>query len=116
MNLETAQHIIEQEALLLLLVNPDIKLDVTDGWVLSELFGNNNSEVITEYECFGGEDEGPLVYYVFKIDHPDHDVCYYKVNGHYDSWEDTDWYEACIVIPTKKNLIVWETRQSNHSY
>lgn len=109
MNLEEAQNIIEQEALLILLADPELAFDVDNGSLLSEFFHNNESKIVTQYEFSFIEniDEETISSYVFKINHPKHRIGYYKVSGCSDSRTNTYWYEQSIVRPSKRQRDVW---------
>lgn len=94
MDLETAQEIIEQEALLILIANPNLRFGLIEGWLLSDIFCDKKSKVVTIYERYCREN---MNIFTFKIDHPKHSIGYYTVTG-YDNPEtmEVDWYTVSI--------------------
>lgn len=98
MDLETAQHIIEQEALPILLAKPSLQFDIKDGSSLSYLFRQSNkSLVVTEHMsysvdcCLGGV----LTHHIFNIEHPVHGIGCYKTICYKDMGEEPV-YKAMI--------------------
>lgn len=61
---------------------------------------------IESIEQVGGEGEGEVYYVVYYF--KDHDV-YIRINGYYQSYHGTDWYNQPIVVtPQQKTITVYE--------
>lgn len=72
MNLETAQKIINEEALLLVIKYPNIGFNLENGYTLSRLFNFCRSAVVNRMNAgFNGS-------YVLRIDHPEHGLGFYS--------------------------------------
>lgn len=66
-------------------------------------------------EEFGGEGEGNVYYYVFKIiDKQTDETVYIKFDGFYDSWNGTEWETDCFfVYPKQKTITVYVTEDED---
>lgn len=92
MDITIATAIIKEE-ILKFRPNYDGSIDINDdsiGVIIDELFSGNDSKIVTYYDR--GNGLGDEFYYIYKIDHPEHGVGYYRVLGHYDSWEGQYWH------------------------
>lgn len=68
-----------------------------------ETLGVFPKEVVQSVDSYGGEDCGSTYWIVFKVVREGFDDTYIKFDGHYDSWNGTEWYEEFeIVNPVKK--------------
>lgn len=70
-------------------------------------------EIVEFVDGYGGEDCGSTYWIVFKVVREGFEDTYIKFDGHYDSWNGTEWYsEFEIVNPVKKIVEVTEWVQS----
>lgn len=81
-------------------------LEVTYG---NTKYGVFPKEVISLVDHFGGEDCGSTYWTVYKVIREGFEDTYIRFNGHYDSWNGTEWYdEFDVVTPVKKIVEVTE--------
>ena len=77
---------------------------------------NDDIYTVEEVEQVGGENEGSLYYYVFKITKHERFhgsigsvlTKFIKFQGSYDSWNDSEWlYSPRYVVPAERVVIVY---------
>ena len=73
--------------------------EVTDKLGLSTGF------TITRIDEWGGENQGSEYGYVFKFSNGNIEF-YLRCDGHYSSWDATEWMESSIVSPQPKQVTV----------
>lgn len=69
--------------------------------------GLSTGFTITRIEEWGGENQGYEYGYVFKFSN-DTIEFYLRCDGHYSSWDDTEWMESSIVSPQPKQVTITE--------
>lgn len=62
-------------------------------------------DVISEVDQYGGEDCGSTYYIVYKIVREGFADTFIKFDGHYDSWNGTEWYREFSVVTPRKRLV-----------
>ena len=64
-------------------------------------------------ETIGGEDEGSYYAAIFTYKGAEENVRYFRIVGHYNSWNGTDWEgaEAEEVVPYEKITRDWKVKE-----
>ena len=67
--------------------------------------GPSTGFTITRIEEWGGENQGSAYGYVFKFSNGTIEF-YLRCDGHYSSWDATEWMESSIVAPQPRQVTV----------
>ena len=72
---------------------------------VTDKVGPSTGFTITRMDEWGGEDQGSAYGYVFKFSNGTIEF-YLRCDGHYSSWDATEWMESSIVAPQPRQVTV----------
>lgn len=72
---------------------------------VTDKVGPSTGFTITCIKEWGGENQGSEYGYIFKFSNGTIEF-YLRCDGHYSSWDDTEWMESSIVSPQPKQVTV----------